>query len=64
MVTKEVLVNLRATKRQHAAWKLAAEGDGVSLSEFLRRAAERRLVELSSRDADYSHPPTGHGQRG
>ena len=54
MVTKEACIALRATKRQRAAWEACAEGEGVALSEFLRRAAERRLVELSSRDGDFT----------
>jgi uncharacterized protein (DUF1778 family) len=50
MVTKEAHINLRATKRQLAAWEAAAEAEGVSLSEYLRRAAERQLSELAARN--------------
>jgi uncharacterized protein (DUF1778 family) len=50
MVTKEARINLRATRRQLAAWEAAAEAEGLSLSEYLRRAAERQLSELAARD--------------
>ena len=44
VVTKSERVNLVATRRQLAAWRMCADSEGVSLSEWLRRAAERRIV--------------------
>ena len=44
MITKSERINLVATKGQVAAWRLAAEQAGLSLSELLRQAAEQRVV--------------------
>lgn len=44
MVTKSERVHLVVTKTQLAAWRLAAEQAGVSLSELLRQAAEQRIL--------------------
>lgn len=47
IVTKSERIHLVATPNQMAAWKLCADAEGVSLSEWLRRAAERRIVAPS-----------------
>ncbi len=44
IVTKDERVHLVATGTQVAAWKLHAEAAGVSLSEWLRRAAQTRIA--------------------
>ena len=49
--TKSERVALVATPVQVASWKLAADQDGVSLSELLRRAAEQRVRDLATRFA-------------
>jgi hypothetical protein len=47
IITKSERVHMVATRGQLAAWKLCAEEAGLSLSEWLRRAAERRIAESS-----------------
>ena len=51
MVTKSERVGLVVTKAQLAAWKLCAEELGVSLSEWLRRSAERNVRTSMSNES-------------
>jgi hypothetical protein len=48
VVTKSERVVLAATKTQVASWKLVADEAGMSLSELLRRGAEKLVRELAS----------------
>jgi hypothetical protein len=48
--TKQVLI--RTTDEDHARWKEASEKEGVTLSEFLRKAADN----LASDILDCKHP--------
>lgn len=48
--TKQVLI--RTTDEDHARWKEASEKEGVSLSEFLRNAANNSASEI----LDCKHP--------
>lgn len=43
MITKSERINLLATPRQLAAFRLRAEVDGISLSRWMRRCAEREV---------------------
>ena len=49
IITKTERVNMVATRGQLLSWKLSADAAGLSLSEWLRRAAERRVMEAHSR---------------
>lgn len=40
-MTKTEIVKVRVTKAEQAAWKAAARRLGLTLSEFLRRAANK-----------------------
>jgi uncharacterized protein (DUF1778 family) len=51
MATKQAeMVQLRATPRKVAGWRAAAEAEDVTLSEFMRRAADtyaRQVLALT-----------------
>jgi len=49
--TKQVLI--RTTDEDHARWKEASEKEGISLSEFIRNAANGQASEV----LDCKHPP-------
>jgi len=46
MSNKEVLVQFRATEKRKRVLKRAAEVEGLTLSEWLRRLAMQRVGEL------------------
>lgn len=48
-MTKTEIVKVRVTKAEQAAWKEAAKRLGLTLSEFLRRAANNGGVDESDR---------------
>lgn len=48
--TKQVLI--RTTDEDHARWKSAADKDGITLSEFLRKAANSAAADV----LDCKHP--------
>ena len=48
--TKQVLI--RTTDEDHARWKEAADKDGITLSEFLRKAANASASDI----LDCKHP--------
>ena len=48
--TKQVLI--RTTDEDHARWKQAADKDGITLSEFLRKAANSAASDV----LDCKHP--------
>lgn len=51
MVTKSERVVLVATKKQLAAWRLAADSQGLSLSALLRRAADTDVQRIAQQVA-------------
>lgn len=54
VITKDKRIQIVATGRQLATWRLCADSEGVSLSEWLRRAAERRII--ASARPEYTEP--------
>jgi hypothetical protein len=49
MITKSERVALVATKKELAAWKVCADEAGLSLSEWIRRAAGARILHAARR---------------
>ena len=47
---KEVMVATRVTRSRKALYESVAHSEGVRLSEWLRRVADRRVRELAQRE--------------